>query len=264
MAKALAPAYLRVGGTAADLLIFREKGSGRNGKFWRERQHNSSCEAFCPLGQIDLEKEKGKKRHQFNMSGKDWRKLNDFVKEAGWKLLFDLNVLLRKSNDPKAWSVKNAWNLLDYSTRVGYGNIDFELGNEPNSLHHQLNFTLPGKWLGSDFERLRLLLNQFPLFINSSIVGPDVNHMPSKGAFKYLSDVLDYSGDVLDAITWHQYYLDGHIAKVDDFINPKTLDSLDDALTQVNTYIRKTKKNKEPIWLGETSSAYGGGKIPSL
>ena len=59
MAKALAPAYLRVGGTAADLLIFREKGSGRNGKFWRERQHNSSCEAFCPLGQIDLEKVQG-------------------------------------------------------------------------------------------------------------------------------------------------------------------------------------------------------------
>ena len=129
MAKALAPAYLRVGGTAADLLIFREKGSGRNVKFWHERQHNSSCEVFCPLGQIDLEKEQGKKRHQFNMSGKDWRKLNDFVKESGWKLLFDLNVLLRKSNDPKAWSVKNAWNLLDYSTRVGYGNGNFEYIN---------------------------------------------------------------------------------------------------------------------------------------
>ena len=114
---------------------------------------------YQPKHQIDLEKQQGKKRHQFNMSGKDWRKLNDFVKEAGWKLLFDLNVLLRKSNDPKAWSVKNAWNLLDYSTRVGYGNIDFELGNEPNSLHHQLNFTLPGKWLGSDFELLRLLLS---------------------------------------------------------------------------------------------------------
>ena len=58
MAKALAPAYLRVGGTAADLLIFREKGSGRNGKFWLERQHNSSCDEFCPLGQIDLQSQK--------------------------------------------------------------------------------------------------------------------------------------------------------------------------------------------------------------
>ena len=195
------------------------------------------------------------------MSGKDWRKINDFVRETGWKMLFDLNVLLRKPNAPGAWNVKNAWKLLDYSSRVGnIGNIDFELGNEPNSLHHQLNITLSGKLLGRDFERLRLLLNQFPLFINSSIVGPDVNHMPSKGAFKYLSDVLDYSGDVLDAITWHQYYLDGHIAKIDDFKNPKTLDKLDDALSQVNTFVRKTKRNKVPIWLGETSSAYGGGK----
>ena len=259
MAKALAPAYLRVGGTAADLLIFREKGSGRSAKFWRQRLRNSSCEEFCPLGQIDLQKKGGKKRHQFHMSGKDWRKLNDFVHEAGWKLLFDLNVLLRKHNDPRAWSSKNAWNLLDFSFRAGYGNIDFELGNEPNSLHHQLNFTLPGKWLGSDFERLRLLLNQFSLCFNSSVVGPDVNHMPSKGAFKYLSDVLDYSGDVLNAITWHQYYLDGHVAKVEDFINPKTLDQFDQGLKQVNTFIRQTKKKKQPIWLGETSSAYGGG-----
>ena len=195
------------------------------------------------------------------MSGKDWRKLNDFVREVGWKMLFDLNVLLRKPSDPRVWSHKNAWHLLDFSSRAGYGDIDFELGNEPNALHHQLNFTLPGKWLGSDFERLRLLLNRFPLFINSSIVGPDVNHMPSKNAFKYLSDVLDYSGDVLDAITWHQYYLDGHVAKLDDFINPKTLDHLEGALSEVISFVRVTKRNKGPIWLGETSSAYGGGKL---
>ena len=262
MAKALAPAYLRVGGTAADLLIFREKGSSRSSKFWRERQSNSSCDEFCPLGAIDLEE--GKKRHQFRMSGKDWRKLNDFVREVGWKMLFDLNVLLRKPSNPRAWSHKNAWHLLDFSSRAGYGDIDFELGNEPNALRHQLNFTLPGKWLGSDFGRLRLLLNRFPLFINSSIVGPDVNHMPSKNAFKYLSDVLDYSGDVLDAITWHQYYLDGHVANLDDFTNPKTLDELEGALSEVISFVRVTKRNKGPIWLGETSSAYGGGRLNSF
>jgi hypothetical protein len=75
----------------------------------------------------------------------------------------------------QTWSSQNARKLLDFSSRLGYGNLAFELGNEPNSLHHQLNFTLPGWWLGNDFKRLRRLLDSYPLYANSTLVGPDIN-----------------------------------------------------------------------------------------
>ena len=44
-------------------------------------------------------------------------------------------------------------------------------------LKHQLDFELDGRQLGRDFKRLRKLLDQFQLYKNSSLVGPDVNQL---------------------------------------------------------------------------------------
>ena len=65
------------------------------------------------------------------------------------------------------------------------------------------------------------MLKKFPLFENATLVGPDINgirkcspnHRKCK-ALTYLEKVISTSGGVLDAITWHQYYLDGHTAKL--------------------------------------------------
>ena len=48
---------------------------------------------------------------------------------------------------------------------------------KPPFLKHQLDFELDGRQLGRDFKRLRKLLDQFPLYKNSSLVGPDVNQL---------------------------------------------------------------------------------------
>jgi heparanase 1 len=100
MAKALSPAYLRLGGTAADLLIFDEKGKKRNGQFWKNRLMNQEKEEYA-LGPIDISTEKKKRHNKFYMSGRDWWKLNDFTNKVGWNLLFDMNVLLRKREKPE-------------------------------------------------------------------------------------------------------------------------------------------------------------------
>lgn len=55
-----------------------------------------------------------------------------------------------------------------------------------------------------------------------------------------------------------RYYVNGRIATVDDFTNSEVLDSLQDELRTGNRIIEATGR-KRKLWLGETSSAYGGG-----
>ncbi len=62
----------------------------------------------------------------------------------------------------------------------------------------------------------------------------------------------------MEALTWHHYYLNGHIATLDDFLNPIHLDELPQSFQKIDDYLAKNSM-KKPMWLGETSSAYGGG-----
>ena len=217
MATALAPAYLRLGGTAADLLIFDPHG---NTKSWTEKESQSK-RGWCAvtknetLANEDLDK-LYKKREKFIMSGEDFENLYNFTSSVGWTLLFDLNVLNRKG---RSWDPSNAKEIMRFASKRAYSQISWELGNEPNSLKHHLNVSLPSRQLGKDFWALKRLLKKFPLFRNSTLVGPDVNGIrkcsPRKHKCKgleYLKGVIASSGNVLDAVTWHQYYWDGHKA----------------------------------------------------
>lgn len=167
-------------------------------------------------------------------------------------------------------SSSNAKKLLEFSSRQGYNHISWELGNEPNSLKHQLGFQLPGKQLGKDFKRLRKLLNRFEMYKNSSLIGPDVNQLRAQSpsqkvqkALKYLKDVYDGSlmrkKSVLEAITWHHYYFDGHKAQLEDFLSEKALNYLPKMMITIQRFMNENQMNDKPVWLGETSSAYGGG-----
>ena len=86
-------------------------------------------------------------------------------------------------------------------------------------------------------------------------------------ALKYLANV--YSGShqklsksaensVLDAITWHQYYMNGHTAQLEDFLDEKKLNGLPKLINTVGKFLKKRGIDK-PLWLGETGSAFGGG-----
>ena len=66
---------------------------------------------------------------------------------------------------------------MKFSVLRGYTNLTWELGNEPNDLKRQLGFQMNPYQLGKDFKRLRRLLNQFPAFQKSSLVGPDINQL---------------------------------------------------------------------------------------
>ena len=91
MAKALAPAMLRVGGTDGDFLLFEET----------------------------------TKENEFTMNASQWDAVNVFVEAVGWDFIFGLNVLLRVNG---SWNSTNAEELLTYTTSKGY-EVNWELGN---------------------------------------------------------------------------------------------------------------------------------------
>ena len=99
MAKALAPAMLRVGGTEGDFLLFEETTD----------KNNQSINVYS----------------NFTMNTSQWDAVNMFVEAAGWDFIFGLNVLLRVNG---SWNSTNAEELLTYTTSKGY-KVNWELGN---------------------------------------------------------------------------------------------------------------------------------------
>ncbi|XP_076442083.1 heparanase-like [Babylonia areolata] len=240
LARGLAPSFLRVGGSAADFFIF-------------EATANVSEET--DNDEYDVDKPVIK---NFTVTGKQWKQLNDFVQEVGWDLIFDFNQFLRKGD---SWDPDNARELLTFSQEQNLTIHCFQLGNEPNSYHHNFNFSIPGARLAKDMEQLRSLLTEFPAYHNSYIIGPDVTKVTKQSASNYLKEFLKSGGQtVVAAVTLHHYYFNvkTHGARVDDFYNATILNSLKSELSTALS-ISHALAPELPLWFSETSSVSGGG-----
>ncbi|KAL1132763.1 hypothetical protein AAG570_010715 [Ranatra chinensis] len=241
--------YLRLGGTAADLLEFRAVSHVSP----KKQLPTDGGECIYDNQQCLYVDNKGPKG--VIMTGADWIEINEFAKAVGLKLLFDLNVLLR-IND--TWDSSNAENLLDYSFAHHY-NVDWQLGNEPNVFKNTFGVEVSPTSLAADFGTLRHLLQQYSYYNTSLVVGPDISRprdlfMPATG---YLQEFLN-AGALVDAVTWHHYYT-GPNATLQDFLKPDLYDSFKHSCLVIFNVVKKSRARRKPIWLGETGSAYGGG-----
>nr|CAH7750152.1 unnamed protein product [Callosobruchus chinensis] len=98
------------------------------------------------------------------------------------------------------------------------------------------------------------------MYKGSSLVGPDLMSIGNRNTQNYMAQYLVEAGQILNATTWHSYYVDGTTATPNDFVNPNILDQLQN---EVDIVKRIAGQYDLPIWLGETSSAYKGG-APNL
>nr|XP_032806724.1 heparanase-like [Petromyzon marinus]XP_032806725.1 heparanase-like [Petromyzon marinus]XP_032806726.1 heparanase-like [Petromyzon marinus] len=279
LAKALTPAFLRFGGTRQDFLIFQpESGSPSwvsgltpswennevrmeprvscrpplfsEAKIRRQRQR---AEGLLP-GMLRDERRKTLKN--ITMTGASLDELLGFSSCSGLRLVFGLNALLR--GPAGAWDHGNAWLILRHVHARGQDRVSWELGNEPNSYPHVAGRQLSGAQLGADFLALRTLLRSgHPAFPGAKLYGPDITR-PRRSALTLLTGFLDSAKDAIEAVTWHQYYMNGRTATLDNFMDPQILDSLAAEISAVQEVVNKEAPGKA-IWLGETSSAWGGG-----
>jgi len=98
---------------------------------------------------------------------------------------------------------------------------------EPNSFKHVFNVTIPATELAKDYDHLRQLLNEAG-YIDSILVGPEVNHVGESNEMGelYAKTFLSNQKNTVNYVTWHQYYLNGREAKVNDFVKPLTFNWL--------------------------------------
>jgi len=55
------------------------------------------------------------------------------------------------------------------------------------------------------------------------------------------------------------YYINGKTAELEDMMSTDVLDSLVEQLTKLQHTVAAAGRKHNPLWLGETSSCYGGG-----
>ncbi|XP_046584052.1 heparanase-like [Haliotis rubra] len=219
LGKALAPGYLRVGGTSGDYMVF-------------DPTHDIAT------GQ------------QFQLRATTWDDLNMFVQKIGLKLVIGLNLMLR---DGTKWNPSNAKLLLKYSSDKGYPFAGIELGNAPNFYYRQWNTTVSEAQLASDFKELKQVL-QGTAYKSSLILGPDVASYEDKFLNNFLTDG---GASAVDVLTVHHYYFNGNTAKLEDFSDHSIMDRLISEVQTVVGMVRSY--HGLVAWLGETSSGYGGG-----
>ncbi|XP_056260441.1 heparanase isoform X3 [Seriola aureovittata] len=182
--------------------------------------------------------------------------LHAFANCSGLDLIFGLNALLRTADN--SWNSSNARSLLQYCQSRRY-RMNWELGNEPNSYEKKAGVRVDGVQLGLDFTRLREMMSESKLYQDAGLYGPDVGQ-PREHRVDILEGFLKTGAEAVDACTWHHYYVNGRDTSLDDFLDPEVLDSLAVKTKEVMEKVQLVSPGKT-VWLGETSSAYGGGAL---
>lgn len=238
LARHLSPAYVRVGGTSADCLIFDEN----------QIVQSSSEKILSPFDRQDIS--------NFTISGTDLLAIYNFAVKSKLRMIFDLNVLLR--NPDGSWNDTNTQKIITFAKNQAM-ELDWQLGNEPNSFKYVFNVSISANELAKNYDRLRQLLDEAG-YVDSILVGPEVNHVgeSSHRGEEYAETFLKSQRTTVNYATWHQYYLNGREAVVKDFVNPLTFNWLPAQIKSMEEFIAASGKNVS-MWLSETSTAYGGG-----
>uniref|UniRef100_A0A7N8WRH5 Heparanase n=1 Tax=Mastacembelus armatus TaxID=205130 RepID=A0A7N8WRH5_9TELE len=267
LAKALTPAFLRFGGTRQDFMVFSPQKS-------HQVQPGVSAAQSCEELELALWLEEQLKKKwiqqqevllredllknyttvQFTESTVDL--LHSFTNCSGMDLIFGLNALLRTADN--IWNSSNARMLLQYCESRQY-RMSWELGNEPNSFEKKAGIRVDGNQLGQDFSHLREIMSQSKLYRDAALYGPDVGQ-PRGHRVDVLQGFLQSGAAAVDACTWHHYYVNGRDTSLEDFVDPDVLDTLALKTNEVLEEVNAASPGKK-VWLGETSSAYGGGAV---
>jgi len=109
--------------------------------------------------------------------------------------------------------------------------------------------TIPATELAKDYDHLRQLLNEAG-YIDSILVGPEVNHVGDSNEMGelYAKTFLSNQKNTVNYVTWHQYYLNGREAKVNDFVKPFTFNWLSAQINSMKQFIAESGKDVS-MWL---------------
>jgi heparanase len=244
LARRLAPAYLRVGGTEADH-VFYAVGAARG----QER----------PAA------------YELQLDEPTWDRLSAFSRATGLDLFFTINAGPSARDASGAWLEANAERLLDYARARGDEVAVWELGNEVNGywfIHGPLQQPSGQRYARDLWEFRRAVSERFP---SARIAGPASAFFPLLGEplfdwFGFSEDVLAAAGAALDIVSWHYYPEQSRRCPVATrrarpglLLGPAALDEASRWSGQLRA-LRDRFAPKARLWLGETGPAQCGGE----
>jgi heparanase 1 len=250
LARALAPAYLRVGGTEADHLFYAFDGEAHV--------------ARPPRG------------YELSLEPARWDALSAFARAAGFDLFFTLNAGPGPRAGGEPWRPDNAEALLRHARDAGQGVSVFELGNEVNGYWfiHGIRHQIDGARYAEDLATARQLVKRY--FPEARLAGPGSLFWPVVGeplssVFGVLEGYLQHdaqahAGGSADIISWHYYPQQSRRCPVatrragpERLLEPAYLDEVSRWGESI-TALRDRYAPGAEVWLGETGNAQCGGE----
>lgn len=246
LASALAPAYLRIGGSESDKIFYDMESRAEHVKTPPDGYHSV-------------------------MTARQWDEVNAFARRNGLKLVFTLNAGPSARDDAGAWVPDNAESLLAYAAKKGDQVAVWELGNELNifwfiyGIQHQV----PVDQYCRDMEAARNLVKKHSP--HSRFSGQGGAFWPLLGEplaffFSFTPDYLESCGNLSDIASWHFYPQQSRRGPIHSrkafrgrMLNPKNLDEAAHWGSRIAAWRDRYMPGRE-VWLGETGNAQFGGE----
>ncbi|MDX2020889.1 MAG: glycoside hydrolase [Deltaproteobacteria bacterium] len=236
LASQLAPAYLRIGGTDADRVIY----------------DLDSRAPPAPSG-------------SYKLSRARWDAVNHFAADLDLRIIFTLNAGALSRNSEGRWNPETAKPLLADARAHNYPVDVWELGNELNVyplIHGQY---LSPSGYADDMQVARWLVDE--ITPHARLAGPAVAFWPLVGeGLPFAKRFMKNGGHLLDIITWHYYPQQSfrcpvatNRAHAGQVLRPSELQDVDRWAGFVEG-LRTQYGPSAQTWLGETGGAQCGGE----
>lgn len=238
LTRALLPAYLRIGGTEADNVMFDTKIEDNN--------------ILVLTKQI-------------------WDAINNFAQKAGVHLFYTVNAGPQVRDGDHTWNSTNFEKLLQYSEKKGYKLAAFELGNELNAywFFHGFKNRVTLKQYIKDYKAFRNITKKYyPL---AKVGGTASLYWPRVGeAFSIVGSLLTKfiknTSAQADMFTWHYYPQQSQRcpitfpkAKHGLLLHPQHLNDVAQWAKKL-TILKNMYNSQAEIWIGEIGNALCGGQ----
>ena len=240
LVRALAPAYLRAGGSEADRVYYDLRAAPSHG-------------------------------NEPVLSRAQWDAIHAFARRNGLDVVFTLNAGPGSRDRAGRWTGENAAELLAYTAAQGYGVAAWELGNEVSTFYavHGLAAQVTAGQYARDLRLARTLVDSHTP--GARLAGQGSAFWPVLGEplgllSGFLPGYLARAGDVVDVISWHYYPqqsrrgpLASRRAHPARLLDPANLDEAAHWADKINAW-RDRYAPGVPVWLGETGNAQYGGE----
>ncbi len=239
----LAPAFLRIGGTAADQVYYDIPGPTLT---------------TAPPG------------YAYLFTQAQYDAMVGFAVDAGLDVLFTLNAGPGPRDAGLAWEPENAQALVDYSVVNGAPVKVWELGNEVNAYPLELNLNgVTGAVYARDLLTARALIDA--VAPGTFLAGPASAFWPQVGEINpilpgFLAADADAGGLLVDVVTWHYYPQQSTRCPVavvpatpTAMLEVQNLDGVTAWSAQVAALLAQDAPHAQ-AWISETGNAQCGGQ----